>query len=445
MYPDFSSRSYELLQRGSKVIPGGNTRSAVYYPPYPVYVERGHGCRITDVDGIERLDFINCNSAAIHGHGHPYVVEAVTRQARELMSAGMPTEGEIRLAELICERLPSVEQVRFNNSGTEALMFAVRAARAYTGRHLIVRCEGTYNGSYDDLFTSVRPMPAQWGAADRPATVLYSEGLTPAVVGDVVVIPFNDPDAARKIFSEIGDQVACVVIDPLPSYLGFTKASDSFLRTLRELTLHHGALLIYDEVFSFRLGYQGAQGYFGVHPDLTALGKVIGGGLPVGAIGGRAEVMKLFDHASGHARVEHSGTFSGNPMTMAAGIATLELLTPEAVAHLSQLGERTRRGLRKALADTGIVGQVRGEESMIVLMFHDIGYQDYRGFAAGFTPDVLGRAMWFHRFMLNHGVIFIAPGAFILSTPMTEVDVDRMLSVAVEGMAEMARNPSGLQ
>jgi len=439
MYPDTGSRSYQLLQRGSRVIPGGNTRSAVFYPPYPIYMASGHGCRIVDVDGVERLDFVNCNSAAIHGHGHPYVVEAVARQARTLMASGMPTEGEVRLAELICERLPSVEQVRFNNSGTEALMFAVRAARSHTGRTLIVRCEGTYNGSYDDLFTSIRPLPDQWGPAGRPSTVPYSEGLPPAVVQDVVVIPFNDPAAAQRIFAEIGDRVACVVIDPFPSYLGFLRASDEFLSTLRELTHRHGALLIYDEVFSFRLDYHGAQGFFGVMPDLTALGKVIGGGLPVGAVGGPRHIMQLFDHSHGHARVEHSGTFSGNPMTMAAGIATLELLTPAACLQLNALGERVRKGLRRALADAGIAGQVRGEASMVVLLFHDIDYNEYRGFLSGYTPAILETAMSFHRFMLNHGVIFIAPGAFILSTAMTEHDIDQMLVAAAEGLREIAR------
>lgn len=439
MYPDTNSRSFQLLQRGSRVIPGGNTRSAVFYPPFPLYMASGHGCHVVDVDGVERLDFVNCNSAAIHGHAHPRVVEAVTRQVQTLMAAGMPTEGEVRLAELICERLPSVEQVRFNNSGTEALMFAVRAARAHTGRTLIVRCEGTYNGSYDDLFTSVRPTPEQWGPASRPATVPYSEGLPPAVTQDVAMIPFNDPAAAERLFAELGDRVACVVIDPCPAYLGFTRASDEFLRTLRGLTRQHGALLIYDEVFSFRLDYHGAQGFFGVLPDLTALGKVIGGGLPVGAIGGSREVMQLFDHSHGHARVEHSGTFSGNPMTMAAGIATLELWTADACERLNVLGRRVRDGLRRALRDAGIAGQVRGEASMIVLLFHDMEFRDYRGFAPGFAAPILETAMEFHRYMLNHGVIFIPPGAFILSTPMTEREIDLMLEAAADGMRACAR------
>lgn len=443
MYPDKSSRSSQLLERGSAVIPGGNTRAAVFYAPYPIYAASGAGCRITDVDGVERIDFVNCNSAAIHGHCHPHVVEAVSRQARTLMNAGMPTEGEVRLAEILCDRLPAVEKVRFNNSGTEALMFAARAARAHTGRTIIARCEGTYNGSYDDLFTSVRPQPGQWGPSDRPSTVPYSEGLPPAVVRDVVVIPYNDAEAARRIFAELGDRIACVVIDPCPSYLGFLKASDMFLRTLRELTRRHGALLVYDEVFSFRLGYSGAQGYFGVHPDLTALGKMIGGGLPVGAVGGRADIMGLFDHSTGHARVEHSGTFSGNPMTMAAGIATLELLTPGTYERLAALGERARQGLRRALKEAGVVGQVRGEGSMIALLFHDIQYDNYRGFAAGFTAPTLEKAMTFHRFMLNHGVVFIAPGAFMLSTPMDEAVIDEMLEAASAGLREMgvARKP----
>jgi glutamate-1-semialdehyde 2,1-aminomutase len=400
----------------------------------------GRGCRVTDVDGVERLDFVNCNSAAIHGHQHPHVLDAVQRQATTLMCSGMPTEGEVRLAEMLCDRLPGVEQVRLANSGTEALMYAVRVARAVTGRSAVARVEGTYHGSYDSFYVSVRPSPEAWGPPTAPCSVPYSEGLPGTVVEDVLVLPFNDTATAQRLLEQHSDRIACIVVDPLPAFLGFLRASDEFLTMLRETATRCGMLLVFDEVFCFRLGPQGAQGFVGIDPDLTALGKVIGGGLPVGALGGKRQFMQLFDHSRGHARVEQSGTFSGNPMTVAAGIATLELLDASAFDRMSYLGQRLRDGLGTALRDAGVAGQARGEGSMNTLIFNDRDYANYREFVATMAaPGVLERAAWFHRFMLDQGVIFIPPGLFILSTPMTVADIDAVVQKAASGFQAIAR------
>jgi glutamate-1-semialdehyde 2,1-aminomutase len=435
-------RSRALYERGLRVIPGGNTRSSVYFPPHPLYMASGQGARVTDADGVERIDFVNCMSAAIHGHCHPRIVEAVTRQARTLLCSGMPTEGEVRLAELICARLPGVEQVRLANSGTEALMFAVRVARSTTGRARIARPEGTYHGSYDPFYVSVRPTPAGWGPAAQPSAMPQSEGLAPSVLQETLVLPFNDVAATRALIERHAADLACIVIDPFPAYLGFLGATPEYLAVLRELATRHGIVLIYDEVICFRLGPNGAQGHFGVLPDLTALGKVIGGGLPVGALGGRRELMQVFDHRSGHARVEQSGTFSGNPMTCAAGIAALEALDAAAYAHLQALGDRLREGLRGALKTTGVTGQVAGAASMVALQFHAVRYRNYRELAAAMAaPGVIGRVHWLHRWLLDHGVASISAGAFFLSTPMTAVDIDYTIAAATDGLAEMARRP----
>lgn len=439
MYADTSPESRALFERGVAVIPGGNTRSAVYYPPFPLYMASGRGARITDADGVERLDFVNCNSAAIHGHSHPGITRAVVEQAQRLLCSGMPTAGEVRLAEMLCERLPSVEQVRFANSGTEALMFAVRIARAATGRTRLARPEGTYHGSYDPLFVSIRPGPEAWGPANAPHSVPYSQGLPSSAPGDVLVLPFNDVEAARALLERHGRDLACIVVDPCPAYLGFAAATPDYLRLLRAMADRFGIVLLYDEVISFRLGYEGAQGYFGVLPDLTALGKVIGGGLPVGALGGRRSLMQLFDHRGGHAAVEQSGTFSGNPMTMAAGIACLEALDAAAFVHLAALGEQLRAGLRAALQATGVTGQVRGEASMTSLQFHPVQYRGYREFAAAAAAGgAAARGGWLHRYLLDHGVAIIPPGALFLSTAMTAADVDFALDAIRSGLAEMA-------
>lgn len=431
MYPDNNSNSKKLYDRASKVLPGGNSRQAIYYPPYPIYAHSGQGSTVKDVEGVERLDFVNCNSASILGHGNRQVIKAVQAQAERLMTTGMPTEGEIQLSEMIVDRLSSVEKVRFCNSGSEALMFAARAARAYTGKTKIACLEGAYHGSYDHFETSLSPMPDNWGPSEAPATVPATEGLSPSVLDEVIVLPANDVVATQALLEKHADELACVVIDPLVSRMGFLPLSQDYLKMIRAVTKSNNMVLIFDEVFSFRLGYNGAQGVFGITPDLTTLGKVIGGGLPVGAIAGNTEVMSVFDHAQGKARVELSGTFSGNPMSMAAGVATMEQLTPEAFAYLNNLGERARKGMRKAVEKAGIKAVVTGMGSLMGVLFIESSYRNYREFGMNLMMSgALEKGKAFHRYLLNHGVICIEPGGFILSIANTEKEIDLLIEVA---------------
>ena len=435
-YPDSSSTSAALFERGRRVMPGGNSRVGVMFEPYPIYAAHGQGCRVTDVDGVERIDFVNNWSSLIHGHGNPAVLAALAAQAQRLLAVGMPTEVEIELAELLTARVPGVEQIRVSNSGSEGVLMALRAAKAFTGRPKIAKAEGAYHGNADAIEVSVAPSPKQWGAADQPSTVAATEGITAGVLQDSIVLPFNDVASTRQIIEAHAHELAAVVLDPVVSRMGFVQAAPEYLRMVRDVTAQHGILLIFDEVFSFRMGYHGAQGEVGVTPDLTALGKIIGGGLPVGATGGRADVMAVFDQTKKPLRVEHGGTYNANPMTMAAGLACMRQMTPEAYAHLDALGERTREGLRAALRDTGLTGAVHGCASMVALIFNDTPFASYRELPLRRQEAEMIYAL--HRYLLNHGVTIIPHGMMLLSTAMTEDDIDEMLAAVRGGMEMLA-------
>jgi glutamate-1-semialdehyde 2,1-aminomutase len=435
MYPDDSKRSAELFERARKVLPGGNSRHGVFLSPFPAYAATGEGARVRDVDGVERIDCVNNWSSLIHGHGNPAVVAAVRAQAGKLMAVGMPTEAEIELAELLVERLPGVEQVRFSNSGSEGVLFALRAARAFTGRARIAKVEGAYHGNIDAVEVSVAPPASRWGDAHAPASVPATDGIPSSVLGDTVVLPFNDLQSTEALLREHADQLAAVVLDPVVSRMGLVAATPEYLRMIRAVTEELGILLVFDEVFSFRLGYHGIQGEVGVTPDLTALGKIIGGGLPIGATGGRADVMAVFDQTRPPLRVEHGGTYNANPMSMAAGIACMRQLTPQAFEHLAALGDRLRGGLKQALADAEVVGQVRGQGSLAALSFSGAPVSGYRDLhALGHQRKMAGVL---HRYLMNHRVQIIPYGMFILSTPMTAADIDFIVGQVRSALTEL--------
>ncbi|HEX9207570.1 MAG TPA: aspartate aminotransferase family protein [Steroidobacteraceae bacterium] len=439
MYPDLQSKSAQLYERGRKVMPGGNSRSSVLMAPYPVYARHAQGCRITDVDGVERIDFVNNWSSLIHGHCNERIVEAVARQSRRMFSIGMPTEVEIELAELLCERLPGVDQIRFSNSGSEGVLMALRAARAYTGRPKIAKCEGCYHGNADAVEVSVAPTPDTWGSATAPASAPATGGITASAAQETIVLPFNDVAATRAILEAHAGELAAVIMDPLVSRMGFVRATPDYLRMVREVTQQHGIVLIYDEVFSTRLGYHGAQGYVGITPDLTTLGKIIGGGLPIGATGGKAEIMAVFDATRGHPKVDHAGTFNANPMSMAAGLAAMQQMTPEAYARLEALGDRARNGLREAFRIAGLPGSVRGDGSFVSLAFTDRPVNNFRELAAAMGMEQVQKIFALHRHLLNNGVIIIPYGLLILSTAMTEAEIDHLVEQALAGMRAIAR------
>jgi glutamate-1-semialdehyde 2,1-aminomutase len=435
MYPDSKSNSQKLYDRALSSLPGGNTRTTVFMKPYPIYAARGEGCRVWDVDGNEFIDCINNFTSLIHGHAHPVLVEAATRQLAQGSAFGLPTESEIELAELLASRLPDVDQVRFTNSGTEAVMMALKAARAFTGRPKIAKCEGAYHGSYDYAEVSLDPTPEAWGR-NAPVSVAYARGTPDNVLADVVTIPFNDAEAAVSLIREHGPELACVLVDPMPNRAGLAPADKSYLEALRSITREVGALLIFDEVITFRLGFRGAQGLWNIAPDLTTLGKIIGGGFPVGAVGGKREFMAVFDPRSGKPALPHGGTFSANPVTMRAGLAAMELLDEAAFARLDAIGQAVRSGIDEAFRRTGVPGRTVGLGSLLKIHFADRPIRDYRS-AYMSEPEARRQAV-FHRGLLNRGVLAAGYGLMALSMPMSDADVDAIVAAASAALAEVA-------
>lgn len=418
-----TAKSRALYERARYCLPGGNSRSTIFFNPYPPYVVRGQGCRIWDVDGTERIDFLNNYTSLILGHAHPRVVDAVTRQAQNGTAFASPTELEVRLAEIIGERVPSVERMRFTNSGTEATMFALRAARAFTGREKIAKFEGGFHGTHEHASVSVHPAPDAAGPSQSPRAVPDGPGIPGRVVEGVVILPFNDPAGVEEVLARHGQEIAAVIAEPVMGAAGIIPPKNGFLGSLREVTRRHGILLILDEIICFRLSYRGAQGYYGLTPDLTTFGKIIGGGLPVGGFGGRADIMEQFDPRR-PGRIGHGGTFNANPMTMAAGIATLEALTPEVFDRLEAMAKELAERLRALFGRRNVPGRVTQVGSLFNIHFTRDEVWDFRG-AQTFDANFLQRV---YLGLLNHGVFLAPRGMACLSTPMGQAELDAFLS-----------------
>jgi glutamate-1-semialdehyde 2,1-aminomutase len=424
-------RSKGLHDEAVAVMPGGNSRTTTFFDPYPFYLERGQGAHVWDVDGIDRLDFNGNYTSLILGHAPLEVVKAVQDAAAQGLSFPGPTEHEVRLAEMLTRRLPSVESLRFTNSGTEATMNAVRLARAFTDRGKIAKFEGAFHGTHDWVMVSVTPDVKAAGGRSRPKPVAWSAGLPGAVLKHVVVLPWNDAEACEEIIEREAAHLAAVLVDPLLGIGGIIPPVEGFLERLRAVTERHGILLVFDEVISFRVADGGAQQRFGVRPDLTTLGKIIGGGLPVGAFGGRADIMAAYDPRKGGARISHGGTFNANPLTMAAGVATLNALTPDAYARLDALGERLRGGVTRLLEATRRKGQISGVGSLFCLHWTAGALTDYRSS----RPKDPTAPMRVFLGLLNEGILLTQRGMGACSLAMTDQDIDRLVNALARVLA----------
>lgn len=421
-----TSRTARLVEEARTVIPGGTSRIHYHFSPYPIYAQSGSGCRLTDVDGVERLDFLNNMTSLIHGHANRKINDAVIAQLERGTAFSEPSEPEVRLAKLMVERVPSVQRIRFANSGTEAVMLAIKLARAYTGRSRIAKFEGFYHGYYDYVQVSFSSTPETWGPADQPASTPSSGGLASSVIDDdVLVLPFNDRSGIERLLEQHGSSLAALITDPLSNRAGFPRPDAGFYAFLREITRKYGIPLIYDEVISFRLGYHGAQGTYGGDPDLTTFGKIIGGGLPIGAVGGSAEIMDLLDPTHGSPRVLSGGTFSGNPLSMVAGLAAMEQLTPSAFDRLNALGEQLRLRANAAFQSAGDPGQLSGDGSLFRMILTDQPIHDYRGTQAARARAA--RMAQIHLNLLDEGIIISRDGLGCLSTPMGEAEIDQFV------------------
>ncbi len=418
-----TSRSAQIYERARRWLPGGDTRTINHYSPYPVVLESGSGCHVVDVDGNRYLDLLNNYSALIHGHAHPAVVAAVERRARLGTVLGGPSLVQQNHARMLCERVPSIDKVRYTNSGTEATLFALRAARAFTGRSAVVKVDGGYHGTHDlaqvNLFAGAAGVPQPALPTGFPHVNL-SHGVPEAILDTVFVVPYNDLGAAEYVVRQHADRVAAVIVEPMLAAGGGIRGDLHYLSGLRELTEHHGVLLVFDEVATFRCGP--LQSVLGIRPDLTALGKIIGGGFPIGAFGGREDIMEMFDPSTNDP-IYHSGTFCGNDVSLAAGLAAMDHYQADAVRRLNAMGEDLLTRLSDAARDTGIKGTATGYGSYG--HFHwgegplrNAGDVQRRHHDLGKLPEL------FHLDLLNQGVFISRRSLFCLSTPMTARDID---------------------
>jgi glutamate-1-semialdehyde 2,1-aminomutase len=404
-YRQLTPRSADRFARASRHLPGGVAKGASYLPPYPIYMDHGEGCYLVDVDGRRYLDFANHHTAMVLGHGHPAVAHAVQDQIARGFALGAPVETEALLAEEISRRIPSVEMMRFTNSGTEATLHAVRLARGFTGRPKIAKMEGGYHGSHDSVEISVAPPLDLAGPPDSPRSVPQVKGISPGALGDTIVLPYNNIAACEQILARHRGELAAIVFDPRA---GLLPLRAEFVQQLAHLAHQHGALFIFDEVVGFVTGYHGAQGRVGVTPDLTAFGKIVGGGFPVGCFGGRADLMRLHEPGAGRGYFQ-SGTFSGHPVSLTAGLATLQQLTPEAYARIEDLANHVRAGLNDLFRRRGFVAQAIGLGAIWSVYLTRNELVDYRSLARIGKTD-LARAIFLGLLVegiyLSHGLTF---------------------------------------
>jgi glutamate-1-semialdehyde 2,1-aminomutase len=374
-YSAHTPRSQAHYARARSIMPGGVAKGAFFQQPYPLYLASGEGCYVTSLDGQQLLDFRGHHTAAILGHRHPAVLAAIQAQVEHGIALGGPTEVEYELALELTRRVPSLERIRFTSSGSEAMLHVLRLVRGWTGHPKIAKFEGAYHGSADAVEVSVSPPLNLAGPAAAPHTVPSVKGIDTSAITNTVILPYNQPEAVARLLARHRQELAAVLLDPRA---GILPIDLDFIRYLRQITHELGLLLVMDEVVAFRLGTGGLQGLCEVRPDLTIFGKVIGGGFPIGAFGGRADVMDLLDATQGATGFFQSGTFSGHPVALAAGLATLRVLTPEIYGHLNQLGEAIRQQANALFARLGLTAQAVGNGSLFGIHFTAQPLRDYR-------------------------------------------------------------------
>jgi glutamate-1-semialdehyde 2,1-aminomutase len=434
-YEDWSKRSGELAREARRYFPGGDTRASAHYAPYPISIERGEGCRVFDVDGHELIDFMNNFTSLLLGHAHPAVVAAVTEQVKLGTAHAAPSRSQIGLARNLCERVPSLEQVRFCSSGTEATLMTLRAARAFTGRQRIMKMEGGYHGSYELAEVSLVPFPNRAGPLEQPLPVPIDPSIPESALRDTIPAPYNEPEIAVRLIEQHADELAAVIVEPVLGSMGMIPASREFLQALRDVTARLGILLVFDEVITLRLGHGGMQEVHGIAPDLTSMGKIIGGGLPIGAFGGREEIMRLFN-PEGRNSVFHASTFSGNALSMAAGLAAMPRFTPEECSRLNALGDRLRDGFNRAFEKTGVRGQAVGAGSLLNVHLTDRPLSNARDslegiFEAGPMTHLL------HLAMVRRGINSASRLMYCMSTPMGESEIDTATAALEDALIEL--------
>ena len=422
-------KSIEAFATAKDLMPGGvnsPVRAFKSVGMNPLFMERGKGSKVYDIDGNEYIDYVLSWGPLIHGHSNDQVVEALKAVVEKGTSFGAPTEIENKLAQLVIDRVPSIEIVRMVNSGTEATMSALRLARGYTGRNKILKFEGCYHGHGDSLLIKAGSGVATLGLPDSP-------GVPEGVAKNTITVAYNDLESVKYAFEQFGDDIACVIVEPVAGNMGVVPPLPGFLQGLRDVTTEYGALLIFDAVMTgFRVAYDCGQGYFEVTPDLTCLGKVIGGGLPVGAYGGKAEIMK---QVAPSGPIYQAGTLSGNPLAMTAGYETLVQLTPESYKEFERKAEMLEKGLHEVAVKYGVPHCINRAGSMVGIFFTDekvINYETAKGSNLEYFAA-------YYREMVEQGV-FLPPSQFeglFLSTAHSDADIEATIAAAEIAMSKL--------
>ena len=431
-YVSRTANSKTFDQTACQYLPGGSTRSATDSYPYPVYMGKGKGCFLVDVDGNEYIDFMNNYTVLILGHVHPKVTQAVSEQMQKGILLGAPSQNQYELAQMICERVGSVDRVRFCNTGTEAVMYTLRAARAITGRNKVVKMEGGFHGNTEQTEISVSPDIALAGPAESPISIPETQGVPQGILQDILVAPFNNIEATKKIIHKNRKEVAAVIVEPVMGASGMIPAKKEFLKFLREITTQNNIMLIFDEIITFRLSTGGYQAICDVRPDFTTFGKIIGGGLPIGAFGGKGDIMDMFSPKRKNP-MHHSGTFNGNAVTMVAGIAAMKEIDDPMISNINRLGDKLRKGIQDAFNKKGIRGQVTGIGSLMNIHFSTHSVMDLRSAKANWDLSVPLRVL-LSLALRNHGIYTPQRVMFCISSPMTDKEIHQALKAFEESL-----------
>jgi glutamate-1-semialdehyde 2,1-aminomutase len=419
------TNSQNLYKRAKEVMTGGVSRNTIFRRPHPYYAATALGSYVVDIDGTERIDFANNMASLIHGHSHPAIVEAVIDQMRKGTAYTLGTKVEVEFGELLTKRNHNFEKIRFVNSGTEAVMSMIKAARAYTGRPKIAKAEGAYHGTYDFAEISQIATPDTWGDVDKPNSVPVAFGTPECVKNDVIVFPYNDTERTLKLLEKNKEDLACVLIDPVSHRVGMFPIEEDFLMAVYKWTRKNKVLLVFDEVVTYRVTYNGMQSKFPIRPDMTALGKIIGGGFPVGAVAGSAEYMSVFDPTRRVLKQPHSGTFSANPITMVAGKTAMELYDSQSVKNINHMAAIAKKQIREAIKDADVPIKITGAGSMFRFHFRHKAPRNYR---ETFQPKEERKVIvdFLDYMFLKENIMLINTFACMLATSITQREVDRL-------------------
>ena len=425
--------SKNIYSRAVEVLTGGVSRNTIFRNPHPFYVASASGSYIKDIEGTERLDFANNMASLIHGHSHPAIIKAVTEQLHKGSAYTMGTEAEVLFAELLNKRTPGFEKIRFMNSGTEAVMTMIKASRVYTGKYKVAKAEGAYHGTYDYAEISQTANPSNWGDIDKPNAVEVVQNTPKGVIDDMVIFPFNDIERTINILEQQADKIACVLIDPVPHRVGLFPATNEFIEAIYKWTRKNNTLLVFDEVVAYRVNYAGAQDSYSVKPDLTALGKIIGGGFPIGALAGSSEIMNVLDPRGTFLKHPHSGTFSANPVSTTAGRVAMELFDEEAVLKLNAFTMKARKQMEEVIKIADVPACITGAGSMFKIHLQEHAPNRYRDAYQDKNTKAIIEELLDYLF-LEKDIIMINTLACMFSTTLTQENVDCLSEGLLQGL-----------